>query len=35
MERLEQDGWHVLTIWECQLKDTEQLQSIIRGFLDA
>ena len=35
MKRLEQEGWQVLTIWECQLKDTERLQGIIRGFLDA
>jgi len=30
---LEKDGWVVLTIWECQLKDMRQLQRVIRKFL--
>jgi DNA mismatch endonuclease, patch repair protein len=28
-------GWKVLTIWECQTKNAERLQSRIRRFLDA
>ena len=28
-------GWKVLTIWECQLSDTERLNDKIRRFLDA
>lgn len=28
-------GWKVLTIWECQLKDTSHLEARIRRFLDA
>lgn len=32
---LRKDGWRVLTIWECQLKNTENLESRIRRFLDA
>ena len=29
------DGWKVLTIWECQIKNTERLTSRLRRFLDA
>jgi DNA mismatch endonuclease, patch repair protein len=32
---LAKEGWKVLTIWECQVKDTARLQSTIRRFLDA
>lgn len=28
-------GWGVLAIWECQVKDVERLENMIRGFLDA
>lgn len=28
-------GWDVLIIWECELGDTAQLKTRIRGFLDA
>ena len=28
-------GWKVLTIWECQLKNPERLEEIIKRFLDA
>jgi len=35
MRTLTRCGWRVLTIWECQLKDTVRLEAIIRGFLDA
>jgi len=32
---LVREGWKVLTVWECQLKDTARLERRIRGFLDA
>lgn len=32
---LAKEGWKVLTIWECELKDTERLKQTIRRFLDA
>ncbi len=31
---LKRDGWRVLVLWECQLKDTAKLQRRIRKFLD-
>lgn len=35
MRALRRLGWGVMTIWECQLRDTPQLESRIRRFLDA
>lgn len=32
---LAKDGWKVLTLWECQLRDTTRLRATIRRFLDA
>ena len=32
---LAREGWKVLTIWECQLRDAERLKGRIRRFLDA
>lgn len=32
---LAKEGWKVLTIWECELRDTERLKRTIRRFLDA
>lgn len=32
---LRREGWKVLTIWECQMKDTGRLEARIRRFLDA
>ena len=32
---LNKEGWKVLTIWECQLKKLERLESTLRRFLDA
>lgn len=32
--RLEELGWRVMTIWECQVKDTEALKRNISGFLE-
>ena len=31
---LSREGWKVLTIWECQLKDVVRVESRIRRFLD-
>ena len=31
---LVREGWKVLTVWECQLKDTIRLESRIGRFLD-
>ena len=35
MEQLAEKGWQVLTIWECQINDTESLKTRLRRFLDA
>ena len=32
---LEELGWSVLTVWECELKDPESLKEEIRSFLNA
>jgi DNA mismatch endonuclease (patch repair protein) len=32
---LAREGWKVLTLWECQLKDTPRLEKLIRRFLNA
>ena len=32
---LKQDGWRVLTVWECQMKDHEALRGRLRQFLDS
>ena len=32
---LAREGWKVLTIWECQLKNAARLEGRIRRFLDA
>lgn len=31
---LAREGWKVLTIWECQLRNAERLEARIRRFLD-
>lgn len=31
---LESEGWRVLTVWECELKDMDRLASKLRRFLD-
>jgi DNA mismatch endonuclease (patch repair protein) len=33
--RLADSGWSVLTVWECELRDTDALKKTIRGFLEA
>jgi DNA mismatch endonuclease, patch repair protein len=35
IEALENMGWRVLTIWECQLKEALELKENIRRFLEA
>lgn len=35
VQALTEQGWKVLEIWECQCKSGEQLENMIRGFLDA
>lgn len=32
--KLTEQGWGVLVIWECQLKETEELKLCIRAFLE-
>jgi DNA mismatch endonuclease, patch repair protein len=32
---LKASGWHVLTIWECELSSPEKLAKRVRRFLDA
>jgi len=34
LERLRADGWRVLTIWECETKNENALQTRLRRFLD-
>jgi DNA mismatch endonuclease (patch repair protein) len=34
LQRLESDGWDVLTVWECQLKDRSALEDQLTRFLD-
>lgn len=33
--KLEADGWHVLTIWECTIKNPQNLADMLRSFLDS
>lgn len=33
--RLEDEGWAVMTIWECEISNTGRLKIAIRRFLDA
>ncbi len=32
---LAREGWKVLTIWECELRNAEGLKRVVRRFLDA
>jgi DNA mismatch endonuclease (patch repair protein) len=32
--RLRRDGWRVLVVWECQLRDVDELTARLRAFLD-
>jgi DNA mismatch endonuclease, patch repair protein len=33
LRRLRKDGWEVLVIWECQVKDREKLKKKLENFL--
>ncbi len=33
VEKLEADGWRVLTVWECETRDREGMAAQLRGFL--
>lgn len=33
-ERLRQSGWRVLLVWECELRDREQLRNTLRHFIE-
>ena len=33
-EKLEEQGWEVLTIWECEIKSPEAITPKIKGFLE-
>jgi DNA mismatch endonuclease (patch repair protein) len=33
VERLAADGWNVLTVWQCEIKDLAQLEKTLIGFL--
>jgi DNA mismatch endonuclease (patch repair protein) len=34
IEQLEHQGWQVLLVWECELRDREQLGNRLRRFLE-
>ena len=34
VERLEAMGWQVLLVWECELRDREQLRNMLRRFIE-
>lgn len=34
VERLESRGWNVLLVWECELRDREQLGNKLRRFVE-
>ncbi|MGI0527307.1 very short patch repair endonuclease [Rhizobium giardinii] len=33
LSRLRESGWHVLVIWECELRDKDEVERKITGFL--
>ncbi|WCT75866.1 DNA mismatch endonuclease Vsr (plasmid) [Sphingomonas naphthae] len=33
-QRLESEGWRVLVLWECEMRNSEQLSRRLTGFLD-
>jgi DNA mismatch endonuclease (patch repair protein) len=35
VRRLRRDGWRVLTVWECQVRDPDKLTRRIAAFLSA
>lgn len=34
VERLEATGWRVLLVWECELRDSEQVRNTLRRFIE-
>ena len=34
VKRLEEMGWQVLLVWECELRDREQLKNVLRRFIE-
>ena len=32
-DRLQEEGWHVLVIWECETKDADLIKQRVEGFL--
>lgn len=34
LDELEETGWRSIILWECELRDRDQLQARIRNFLD-
>ncbi len=32
-EQLRREGWKILTVWQCQTKDTGRLQKTLMNFL--
>lgn len=34
IKALEDDGWKVLVIWECEIKDLSNVEDQVRAFLD-
>lgn len=35
MKKLEEEGWQVLVIWECELANRAQVERKVSGFIDA
>lgn len=35
LQRLKEDGWGVLVVWECETKDPRYVESRLKSFLDA
>lgn len=34
IEKLESEGWRVMTLWECELRDREVVEMRLREFMD-
>lgn len=35
LAKLETDGWKILVVWECQVKDEEKLKAELQSFLES
>lgn len=33
LQKLRKEGWKILTVWECQVKDKEKLRNKLEKFL--